>query len=96
VAITFDPAKRDHTLAEHGLDFADAEQVFDGPLVENPDERFDYGEQRLMTVGYLDERMVVVVWTPRGNDRHIISMRKANDREQEKYREQLGGSGRRS
>jgi uncharacterized DUF497 family protein len=96
VAITFDPAKRDHTLAEHGLYFADAEQVFDGPLVENPDERFDYGEQRLMTVGYLDERMVVVVWTPRGNDRHIISMRKANDREQEKYREQLGGSGRRS
>ena len=96
MAITFDPAKRDRTLAQRGLDFADAEQVFDGPLVENPDQRFDYGEQRLITVGYLDERMVVVVWTPRGNDRHIISMRKANDREQDKYREQLGGSGRRS
>jgi uncharacterized DUF497 family protein len=49
VAITFDRAKRDRTLAERGLDFADAEQVFDGPLVENPDERYDYGEHRLIT-----------------------------------------------
>ena len=96
MAITFDPIKRDRTLAERGLDFADAEQVFAGPLVENPDDRFDYGEPRFITVGYLNERMVVVVWTPRGEDQHIISMRKANDREQEKYREQLGGSGRRS
>lgn len=90
MAITFDPAKRERTLAERGLDFADAEQLFAGPLVESPDERFVYGEERLITVGYLNERMVVVVWTPRGQDRHIISMRKANEREQRKYREQLG------
>jgi uncharacterized protein len=93
MAITFDPTKRDWTLAERGLDFADAEQVFAGWLVENPDDRFDYGERRFITVGYLNERMVVVVWTPRGEDRHIISMRKANDREQRKYEGQVGGSG---
>jgi len=90
MAITFDPAKRDRTLTERNLDFADAEAVFAGPLVENPDDRFDYGEERFITVGYLGERMVVVVWTARGEDRHIISTRKANEREQERYREQLG------
>ena len=66
--------------------------MFEGPLVENPDNRSDYGEVRLVTVGWLGERMVVVVWTPRGDDRHVISMRKANAREQKRYRKQLGGS----
>ena len=96
MAITFDPAKRDWTLAERELDFADAEQVFAGPLVEYFDERFDYGEDRLITVGLLNDRMVVVVWTQRDGARHIISMRKANDREQEKHRQQLDRSRRRS
>jgi uncharacterized protein (DUF4415 family) len=45
MAITFDRPKRDRTLAARGLDFADAEQVFEGPLVENPDNRFDYGRK---------------------------------------------------
>jgi uncharacterized DUF497 family protein len=96
MAITFAPAKRDRTLGQRGLDFADAEQVFAGPLVKNPDDRFEYGEERFITVGCLNDRMVVVVWTPRGEDRHVISMRKANEREQRRYREQVGGSGRRS
>lgn len=93
MAISYDPAKRDEALAERGLDFADAEAVFAGLLIENPDTRFDYGEERIITVGFLAERMVVVVWTPRGEDRHIISMRKANKREQRRYGKQMGGSG---
>lgn len=93
--ISFDPDKREWTLAQRGLDFADAGQVFAGPLVEYYDERFDYGEQRLITIGYLDQRKVVIVWTPRDGGRHIISMRKANEREQAKHGQQLGGSGRR-
>jgi uncharacterized protein len=92
MAIGFDPAKRDRTLAARGLDFADAGQVFAGPLIENPDDRSDYGEERLVTVGFLAERMVVVVWTPRGENRHIISMRKANARERKRYGKQLGRS----
>lgn len=88
--ITFDPAKRDKTLEERGLDFADAQAVFDSLLIENPDERFDYGEERRITVGLIRDRMVVVVWTQRGEDRHIISMRKANDREQRRYGKQMG------
>lgn len=92
MAITFDPLKRALTLAERGLDFADAIDFFAGPLVENPDERFDYGEERFVAFGFLKDRMIVIVWTPRGADRHVISMRKANKREQAEYGRQLGGS----
>ncbi|MCJ2036465.1 BrnT family toxin [Methylobacterium sp. J-068] len=83
--ISFDPAKRDRALAERGLDFADAETVFAGPCFSFEDERANYGETRIMTAGLLVGRMVVIVWTPRGADRHVISMRKANDREQARY-----------
>jgi uncharacterized DUF497 family protein len=88
--ISFDPAKRDKAMRERGLDFADAPEVFAGPVFEREDDRIDYGEPRIITVGLLRGRMVVVVWTPRGAVRHIISMRKANDREQERYNARLG------
>ena len=79
--ITFDPAKRAKTLAERGLDFADAAIVFAGITLEVEDTRKQYGEPRIICYGYLEKRLVVVGYTPRGEDRHIFSMRKANDRE---------------
>lgn len=85
MAITFDPAKREWTLQKRGLDFADAKLVFAGDTLDVVDDRRDYGETRMISVGHLRGRMVVLVWTPRGGDRHVISMRKANDREQERY-----------
>ena len=88
--IIFDPAKRMATLKERGLDFTDAPEVFAGTVIDVPDERVDYGENRVITVGFLRARMVVVIWTPIGADgRRIISMRKANDREQRRFRERL-------
>jgi len=87
--ITYHEAKRAITLAERGLDFADATQVFEGVEYTTADERRDYGEERYQTVGYLGEVMVMVVWTPRDDDRHIISMRKCNEREREKFRVHL-------
>ena len=87
--ITFDPIKRGRTLAERGLDFAQAKEVFAGKTFTREDDRFDYGEDRWITVGLLDQRMVVVVWTQRGKTRHVISMRKANEREQARYRNRL-------
>ena len=90
--IAFDPAKRAATLRERGLDFCDAAIVFAGVVVEEVDSRVDYGERRVITVGFLGPRMVVVVWTPRGDDQHVISMRKANEREQGRYAKQLGRS----
>jgi uncharacterized DUF497 family protein len=88
--ITFDPAKREKTLAERNLDFADAALVFAGLNYTFEDDRFDYGERRYITVGLLRARMVILVWTPRGSGRHIISFRKANDRETKKYKSRLG------
>lgn len=91
--ISFDPAKREQALRERGLDFVDAPEVLTGVRIEQEDDRFDYGEVRIMTVGFLRDRMVVVIWTQRGDARHIISMRKANAREQAKYKGRLGRSG---
>lgn len=87
--ITYDPNKRDWTLQERGLDFEDAASVFGGRTIDIPDLRRDYGEVRIRTVGYLNNRMVVVVWTQRGDARHVFSLRKANDREQAKYTKYL-------
>jgi uncharacterized DUF497 family protein len=83
--VEFDQAKRDVTLAERGLDFADAVSVFEGRSITFEDERRAYGESWFITIGELGERMVVIVWTPRGDARRIISMRRANDREQALY-----------
>jgi uncharacterized DUF497 family protein len=88
--LSWDPEKRDRTLAERGLDFEDAAQVFAGTTVDFIDDRQDYGEDRWISFGRLKGRLVALVWTPRGEARHIISMRKANDREQKKYEGQLG------
>ena len=88
--IEFDPEKRNKALTERGLDFARAEEVFAGVNVTAEDARFDYGEPRFTTVGALDGRMVVMVWTPRGEVRRIISMRKANEREIAKFAPALG------
>jgi uncharacterized DUF497 family protein len=79
--LTFDPLKRDRTLTERGLDFLDAAEVFAGLTVDMEDTRKDYGESRFVCYGTLSGRMVVVGYTPRGADRHIFSMRKANERE---------------
>jgi uncharacterized protein len=89
MAISYDPAKRERTLRARGLDFEHAEQVFAGQTFDREDTRRDYGEVRIVTIGILRDRMVVVVWTQRGNDRHIISMRKANDREKARYAEEF-------
>ncbi len=88
--ITFDAVKREKTLRERGLDFARARVVFDGLTITLQDQRQDYGEPRFITAGWLDARLVVLVWTPRGLARRIISMRRANEREIDKYKQGLG------
>jgi hypothetical protein len=75
--ITFDERKRQRALLERKVDFEDAASVFAGPTLTAKDQRVDYGEDRFQTVGFLDGRMVMVVWTPRGGARHVISMRNA-------------------
>lgn len=93
MGISYDPEKRAKTLAERGLDFDDAVQVFAGSVFDLEDDQKDYGEPRWITIGLLKERMVVLVWTPREDTRHIISMRKANEREKKRYQRHLDRSG---
>ncbi len=88
--LTWDEAKRQAALAERGIDFADAGYIFSGPMFEFEDVRRDYGECRMICFGLLAGRMMAVGYVQRGDKRHIFSMRKANEREQERYRERLG------
>ena len=79
--IEFDSVKRALTLQNRGLDFTRAVEVFAGKHLSKIDSRTDYAEPRTITAGWLDGRIIVMVWTPRGAARRIISMRKANERE---------------
>ena len=87
--LEFDREKREQTLLARGLDFARASEVFKGIHLTGQDTRVNYSEDRFITVGWLDHRLVVLVWTPRGEVRRIISMRKANDREKALYAQYL-------
>jgi uncharacterized DUF497 family protein len=91
VKITFDPQKRMKTLSERGIDFAvDAEKVFANNHRTIPDDRFDYGEDRFSTIGWLGNRMAVMIWTPRPTGRHVISMRFCHEREIKKFSKRFG------
>jgi uncharacterized protein len=83
--ISYDPVKREKTLTERGLDFEDAHEVIANRLISFEDDRFEYPERRWTTFGMLDDRMVALVWTPTWEGIRVISLRKANEREQRKY-----------
>jgi uncharacterized DUF497 family protein len=90
VEYEWDKAKNRNNFAKHGLKFEDAARVFSGPCVTFEDDRFDYGEERLVTLGLLAGRVVVVAHAPRDEGTRIISMRKGNRREQQIYQKRLG------
>ena len=81
----WDEAKRERNLSEHGIDFIDIAPLFERPILETVDGRFDYGETRIKCLGEIDGRAYVVIYTWRGENRRIISARKANVREQRTY-----------
>lgn len=86
----FDPAKRAANLKKHGLDLADARQVIEsGQTVTFEDKRFDYSEERFVTLGPLGDTLVAVVTAETEDHFRIISMRKADRHEQAIYRENL-------
>lgn len=85
----WDEQKSRQNLSKHGLSFHDAESVFAGSCMTFADERFEYGEERFVTLGQLKGRLVVIAYTPRGENTRIISMRKANSREKKHYEERL-------
>lgn len=84
----WDEAKRTVNLAKHGVDFADAPEMFTGLMLIRLDERKDYGEVRWQGLGLVQGRLMVLSYTKRGRDTiRIISLRKANSREKTFFEE---------
>ena len=77
--------KRVLNLNQHGLDFVDAQRVFDGPTYTYEDDRFDYSEQRFVTLGVLGGIVVSIVHTETPRQIRVISFRKATRHEQAIY-----------
>ena len=88
--VSFDSEKRAWTLAERGLDFADALALLDGPTLTLDDDRFAYPEPRFQTYGRLGERLVLMVWTPTEAGIRVISMRYCHDKEQRRIAPRMG------
>lgn len=83
----WDETKRQANLAKHLIDFADAVNVFEGPVFEKVQRRHD--EKRVLAVGLLEDVEIVVIYTVRGKYRRIISARRANRNERQDYASQL-------
>jgi len=74
---TWAEKRRKLNLAKHGIDFADAPAIFDGPLVTVEDTREHYGEPRYIALGLLQDTVVLLVYADRDDEIRIISIRKA-------------------
>jgi hypothetical protein len=86
---TWDEEKRKTNIKKRGLDFADAEMVFSGATFTFEDDRFDYGQQRFITMGLLNGVVIVIAHTERSETIRVISMRKATKHEQEIFFQNL-------
>jgi uncharacterized DUF497 family protein len=85
----WDEAKRRLNLRKHGIDFTDAEKIFRGVTFTGEDTREDYGEQRFLTLGLLEDQVVSVAHTEQGEELRIISIRKATKHEARFYFSQI-------
>jgi uncharacterized DUF497 family protein len=85
MSFEWDESKRRRNLRSHQVDFPDIFPLFDGDFLERIDDRRDYGETRIRCLGEVNGRVYVVIYTWRGGNRRLISVRKANGREQREY-----------
>lgn len=86
----WDENKRRTNLQRHGIDFADADLVFESLTATTSDNRFDYGETRYLTYGLLRGEIVTVIHTETDDVIRVISFRKATKYEQEEYFKAIG------
>jgi uncharacterized protein len=88
--LEWDEPKNRINLRKHGLDFVDAEEVFRGALIVEPDVREDYGEDRWRGLGAVKGRIVQISFATRGPEMvRVISLRKATSRERKEYEEAI-------
>lgn len=83
----FDQAKGESNLGKHGLSLADAEDFEWETAIVREDTRKQYAEQRFEAIGYIGERLHVMIYCLRNDAIRIISLRKANKREETRYAE---------
>ncbi len=87
--ITWDESKRERNLQKHELDFLGCESIFDFPVISWDDDREAYGELRINLLGWFNDRVVHITYTERGDDLHVISLRKAKKHEIRRYQKAL-------
>ena len=87
----WDPSKNAANIARHGIDFDEACRIFDGPTLEQVDDRQDYRETRIAAIGTVEGRELYVVYTMRGERCRMISARRANRYERQAYHRAFGG-----
>lgn len=85
----WDKNKNEKNITHHGIDFQDANLIFEHPMLIKIDTRINYGEQRLIGLGVLFEIEVVIIFTKRADNIRVISIRRANKNERKIYQEKL-------
>lgn len=84
----WDENKNQANITKHGIGFQRARRIFDGPTLDRVDERYDYGEERIISLGKIEEILIlVVVHTDRRGVTRIISARPAKRAERKRYEE---------
>jgi len=86
--ISFDPAKSERNAVDRGLPFTLVELLEWSRAVIKEDARQNYGEHRYRALGMIEDRLHAVVFTPRADKMHVISLRKANQREVKYYEQE--------
>jgi uncharacterized protein len=82
----WDGAKNRANLRKHGFDFADAELMFRGIVIAEPDTREDYGEKRWKGIGAIGQQIVAIVFAETDPEViRVISLRKADREERKEY-----------
>jgi uncharacterized protein len=81
----FDPKKSNKNLRKHGMPLPACEEALDGPMLTYEDTSETYGEQRLVSLGWAQGQVVVLVWTDRADGPRLISCREAERHEQKAY-----------
>ena len=86
----WDGTKDQENIGKHGISFAEAVEIFDGPMLTKVDERFEYDEMREISMGFLGDVVVLnVVHTDRAGVTRIISARRATKTERTQFHAHL-------
>ena len=83
----FDEEKRQANIVKHGVDLLYAALIFEGPVLTRPDDRYDYKESRLISLGLVDDVPFIVVHVKRGGEIRLISAWQGGRKDYAKYKE---------